>query len=67
MPPTLKSTSNALSSKKPAQTAVKAVKEEAATRPQTPTEKAAIRTVLVASYGWPTEGMQPSRRQGARR
>ncbi|MBC7995845.1 MAG: hypothetical protein H7Z15_21655 [Rhizobacter sp.] len=26
-----------------------------------------IKTVLVASYGWPTEAMQPSKRQAARR
>jgi hypothetical protein len=32
-----------------------------------PMEKARIKTVLVASYGWPTADMQPSRRQHARR
>ncbi|MBL0730727.1 hypothetical protein [Piscinibacter sp. HJYY11] len=30
-------------------------------------ENARIKTVLVASYGWPTADMQPSRRQQARR
>jgi hypothetical protein len=32
-----------------------------------PTEKSRMKTVLVASYGWPTADMQPSRRQAARR
>ncbi|HEY0818042.1 MAG TPA: hypothetical protein VGD46_04635 [Rhizobacter sp.] len=32
-----------------------------------PAEKPPIKTVLVASYGWPTADMQPSRRQHARR
>ncbi|MET0335677.1 MAG: hypothetical protein ABW190_15500 [Rhizobacter sp.] len=30
-------------------------------------EKPLIKTVLVESYGWPTEEMQPSRRQATRR
>lgn len=36
--------------------------------PPVPTEKIKMmKTVLVASYGWPTADMQPSRRQMARR
>jgi hypothetical protein len=60
----LKSTSTALSSKKPAQTTAK---EEAAVRQKTQAANGGVKTVLVASYGWPTEEMQPSRRQAARR
>ena len=35
--------------------------------PPVQTEKARMKTILVASYGWPTADMQPSRRQAARR
>ena len=35
--------------------------------PPVQTEKTRLKTILVASYGWPTADMQPSRRQAARR
>ena len=35
--------------------------------PPVQAEKIKMKTVLVASYGWPTADMQPSRRQMARR
>jgi hypothetical protein len=60
----LKSTSIALPSKKPAPTTTK---EEAAARQKTQAANSVMKTVLVASYGWPTEEMQPSKRQSARR
>jgi len=63
--PTLKTTSKATASSK--QRAPAAPKlEDRATLAQQPTASG-IKTVLVASYGWPTEAMQPSKRQTARR
>jgi hypothetical protein len=41
--------------------------KEAVALQAAPAEKVQIKTVLVASYGWPTADMQPSRRQTARR
>jgi hypothetical protein len=63
---TLNTTTKAISSgKKLTQTTTK--KEERVTVPAVQTARTAIKTVLVASYGWPTEAMQPSRKQTARR
>ncbi|MGY4830307.1 hypothetical protein ACVNIS_17180 [Sphaerotilaceae bacterium SBD11-9] len=64
---TLKTTSKATRAGKPAPQI--ATRSEAA-EPQQPPQaaaKAEIKTLLVASCGWPTEAMQPSRRQTARR
>jgi hypothetical protein len=44
-----------------------AAKKEEELIPAAQTAKAGIKTVLVASYGWPTEAMQPSGKQTARR
>ena len=63
--PTLKTTSKAAASGK--QRATSAPKnEDRLVLPKQPTASV-IKTVLVASYGWPTEEMQPSKRQAARR
>lgn len=64
MTPTLKTTTKATAAgKQRAQPAPKNEDRLVATQP-TPS---AIKTVLVASYGWPTEAMLPSKRQTARR
>lgn len=65
MTPTLKTTSKATASAKQRAPAVPK-NEDRVGQPKQPTESA-IKTVLVASYGWPTEAMQPSKRQTARR
>lgn len=64
MTPTLKTTSKATAAgKQRGQTAPKN-EDRLSTNQPTPS---AIKTVLVASYGWPTEAMLPSKRQTARR
>lgn len=65
MTPTLKTTSKATAAgKQRAQTATK--NEDRLVQVKPPTTSA-IKTVLVASYGWPTEAMQPSKRPTVRR
>jgi hypothetical protein len=65
MTPTLKTTTKATAAGKPrAQTAPK--NEDRSGQATQPTPSA-VKTVLVASYGWPTEAMLPSKRQAARR
>ena len=67
-PETLKTTTKAV---RPGKNLLpKAEKNEEAVvvvSPPVQTEKARLKTILVASYGWPTADMQPSRRQAARR
>ena len=63
--PTLKTTSKATASaKQRVPTATKTEDRSGQTKQAT---ASVIKTVLVASYGWPTEAMQPSKRQTARR
>jgi hypothetical protein len=66
MTPTLKTTSKATAAGKQRvqQTAPKIDDRLGQAKQSTPS---AIKTVLVASYGWPTEAMLPSKRQAARR
>jgi hypothetical protein len=66
MTPTLKTTSKATASGKPRVTATMTKSEDRVVQAKQPTASV-IKTVLVASYGWPTEAMQPSKRQTARR
>ena len=66
MTPPLKTSSKATASAKqraPAATKTEDRSGQQAKQPAT----SVIKTVLVASYGWPTEAMQPSKRQTARR
>lgn len=66
MTPTLKTTSKATASGKPRVPTATTKNEDLVVQVRqtaTPT----IKTVLVASYGWPTEAMQPSKRQAVRR
>lgn len=66
MTPTLKTTSKATASGKPRVTTPTAKNEDRVVQVKQTTTPT-IKTVLVASYGWPTEAMQPSKRQAARR
>lgn len=67
-PDILKTTSKAVrAAKNPPITAEKKEEAVVVVSPPTQTEKVRMKTVLVASYGWPTADMQPSRRQAARR
>jgi hypothetical protein len=65
MTPTLKTPSKATASGK--QRATTAPKSDDRMGQPKPPAASVIKTVLVASYGWPTEEMQPSKRQAARR
>jgi len=65
MTPTLKTTSKATAAAKPrVPTATKTEDRSGQAKPAT---ASVIKTVLVASYGWPTEEMMPSKRQAVRR
>lgn len=64
--PTLKTTSKATASAKQRVPTATKTEDRSGQQAKQPTASV-IKTVLVASYGWPTEAMQPSKRQTARR